>query len=154
MTKFLRKLNDRRIAFFVCAAVYLVFGFISRTALKDVYTVEWAAHNLYGYTWVTVLAFLIFDNTLPAYFITFGSIAGAFIGEVLGNYILQRNISRIASDMSELEVSYILNTHQGWFIWSVTVFISFVVGVTLSIILSVRRKRVKKARSETEGVSK
>ncbi len=142
MTKILRKMNDRRAAFFVCAAVYLVFGFVSRTALKDVYTVEWAAHNLYGYTWVTVLAFLIFDNPLPAYFITFGNVVGTVVGEFLGNFIVKQNLSHAAGNG---EIYFITNNHPGQLIWGVTIFIFIAVDVAISITFSTRKKRALKS---------
>lgn len=144
MKNIFRKLGDRRIAFFVCIAIYLVLWLVSVEALSDIYTFEWTSRNNYGYTWVAVVIFLIFDKTLPAYFITIGNVVGTIVGEFLGNFIIKQNLSHITSETSEDEIYLMTHTHQGWFIWIVTVLMFFVAGVILSIILNIRKKPHKK----------
>lgn len=142
MTKFFRKMLDRRAAFFVCMGIYAVLSIVSEIYLQQVYTFSWTVRNKYCFTWVAVLILLVFDNSLPAYFITIGNVVGTVVGEFLGSFIVKQNLSRAAS---QSEIRFITNNHPGQYIWGVTLFVFIAVYVALSITFSVRKKRALKS---------
>ena len=137
---FMRNIKNKSITFAVCIGIYIVLQLLSSTILNDIYTFEWMARNLYCYTWLPVIVLIVFNKTLMAYFITIGNLVGTIIGELLGSFLREKKMSEITSDMNGSEIA-LRSYHQGVFIWLITLLIFFLVGLVLSIILSILKKR-------------
>ncbi|MDO5726051.1 MAG: hypothetical protein Q4P29_07140 [Tissierellia bacterium] len=114
---------------------FLILFIISKTLLKDLYLFEWTSRHLYLYIWVLVLAFVLTDNKILAKAIVYGNIAGIIIGQFLGDFIRNQNISKITSDMNAEQI-YRMHKHPGFQIWIIVMIISIVI----SLIFKKRKK--------------
>lgn len=137
---FTRNLKNKGIVLAVCAVVYLGLQILSMTLLNSVYIFEWMSRNSYCYTWVLALAMIIFDKTVSAYFVTFGTLIGTVVGQVLGDILEDIAISKVTPDMDYSEI-YLKTAHQGVFIWGIILFASIVLGITAEIIIHFQKHK-------------
>lgn len=102
---------------------------ISRFILNNEYLFGWIAKNwkFYGIVCLLPLFFLIFGKRYVSVIHSFGIFIGAFIGNYFGAFLLVQNVQKITSDMSQ-ETQYRLNTHRGFEIWMVSIFVAMIVG--------------------------
>lgn len=142
---FTRNLKNKGITLAVGVVVYLGLQILSMTLLNSVYTFEWMGRNLYCYTWVLALVLIVFDKTVMAYFVTFGTLIGTAVGEILGNYIRDWQMNHITPDMTEIDIMMIRSSHQGVFIWGIILLSSIAVGIIAEIIRGRRGKLGKPA---------
>lgn len=140
MEFFKKNFQRRLIAFFVCIGTYIILQLLSSTLLNDIYIFEWMARNLYCYTWLPAIVLVVFNQTITAYFITAGNLTGTIIGELLGDYLREQRMSGITSDMDASEVA-LRSYHHGVLIWLIVLLIFTVLGVVLSVVLRVSKKR-------------
>lgn len=138
---FTRNLKNKGIALAVCAVVYLGLQILSMTLLNSVYIFEWMSRNFYCYTWVLALAMIVFDKTVPAYFVTFGNLIGTVTGQILGDIIREVKLNNITPDMTELDISIIEYTHHGVTIWGIILFASIVLGIIAEIIINSKKRK-------------
>lgn len=137
---FTRNLKNKAIALAVCGGVYLVLMLISATLLKSVYIFEWMSRNSYCYTWVLALAVIIFDKTVLAYFVTFGTLIGTVVGQVLGDILEDIAMSKVTPDMDYSEI-YLSTMHQGVFIWGIILFASIGLGIIAEITIHFKKRK-------------
>ena len=135
-----RNIKGKLIALAVGVITYLSLQILSMTLLHDVYTFGWMADHLYCYTWIPVLLLIAFDKTLLSYFITFGTVAGTIVGELLGKFIKGQRMSQITPDMKVEEI-HERSLHYGVLIWLITIVAFIAVGIMLSIIHNRRKKQ-------------
>lgn len=123
-------------------AALVVFGglcALSRTLLYGVYLFEWTSRELYLYIWIPALILAALNKTAVSYAITLGNLAGVVIGQLLGDLIISQNAKLITPDTPS-DIEYYLTTHQGAFIWIITVLAFTAVGIVLQIISSVHKR--------------
>lgn len=123
-------------------AAVVVFGglyALARTLLQDVYLFEWTSRNLYLYIWIPALILAVLNKTAVSYAITLGNLAGVVIGQLLGDFIISQNAKLITPETTP-DREYYLTTHQGAFIWIITVLAFTAVGIALQIVSSVRKR--------------
>lgn len=65
---------------------------------------------------------------------TIGISIGTFIGDYLGKFIMNNNISKIGDDMSAVQV-YRMHHHPGFEIWIGTIILFVLIGVLANIFL-------------------
>lgn len=123
-------------------AAVVVFGglyALSRTLLYDVYLFEWTSRGLYLYIWIPALILAALNKNAVSYAITLGNLAGVVIGQILGDFIILQNAKLITPDTTP-DREYLLTSHQGAFIWVITVFVFTAAGIVLQIVSSVRKR--------------
>lgn len=135
-----RNIKGKLIALAVGLVVFIGLHVLSVTVLKSVYLFEWLARARYCYIWAAVVLLILFDQTLISYFVTFGTVCGAFIGQYLGDYLEAKNLAKITPDMSN-DMKYYLSLHQGAFIFAIVVLCSLVAGIICAVCVSVRRRK-------------
>lgn len=128
-----RNIKGKIIALAVGLVVFIGLQLLSVTALKNVYLFEWLARARYCYIWAAVVLLILFDQTLVSYFVTFGTLCGAFIGQYLGDFLYKRNLAKITPDMSA-DMKHYLSLHQGAFIFAIVVLCSLIAGIIFTII--------------------
>lgn len=131
-----RNIKGKNIALAVGLVIFIGLHVLSVTLLNDVYLFEWPARARYCYIRAAVILLILFDQTLVSYFVTFGTLCGAFIGQYLGDYLYKQNIAKITPDMSN-EMKHHLSIHHGALIFALVVLCSLIAG----IICAVRSKR-------------
>lgn len=142
---FTRNWKNKKIALIVCGAVYFILMIVLAGLLKSVYLFEWMSRNSYCYTWVLALAMIIFDKTVLAYFVAFGTLIGTVVGQVLGDILEKIAWNKVTPNMDEGEI-YLKTGHQGVFIWGIILFASIVLGIIAEIIIhSKKRKKLAAA---------
>lgn len=137
---FTRNLRNKAIALAVCGGVYLVLMLLSATLLNSTYVFEWMSRNSYCYTWVLALAVIIFDKTVLAYFVTFGTLIGTVVGQVLGDILVDIAMSKVTPDMDYSEI-YLSTIHQGVFIWGIILFASIGLGIIAEITIHFKKRK-------------
>lgn len=135
-----RNIKGKIIALAVALVVFIGLHVLSVTALKDVYLFEWLARARYCYIWAVAVLLILFDQTLISYFVTLGTVCGAFIGQYLGDYLEERNTAKITPNMSN-EMKHYLSQHQGVFIFAIVVLGFAAAGVICKVIVSASRRR-------------
>lgn len=135
-----RNIKGKLIALAVGLVVFIGLHVLSVTVLKDVYLFEWLARERYCYIWAAVIALILFDQTLISYFVTFGTLGGAFLGQYLGDYLWERNLAKITPDMTN-EMKHHLSMHKGVFIFAIVVLCSLIAGIICTACISARRKK-------------
>lgn len=123
-------------------AVIVIFGglyALSRTLLSGVYLFEWTSRELYLFIWIPALILAALNKTAVSYAITLGNPAGVIIGQLLGDFIVTQNTKLITPDTTP-DLVYRLTSHQGVFIWVITVIVFTAVGIVLQIISSLRKR--------------
>lgn len=137
-----RDLKGKLIALAVGLVVFIGLQALSVTVLKDVYLFEWLARARYCYVWAAVVVLILFDQTLISYFVTIGTLCGAFVGQYLGDYIEARNLAKITPDMSDdMKNAILCNSHPGAFIFAAIVLGFAVIGIICRIAVSASRRR-------------
>lgn len=140
---FTRNPGGKIAALLVCAAMYGITYIICEEFLFNVYVFEWMAHNNYVYTWIFPLLMIILDKTPVAYFASAGNLIGMFVGQYLGDFIQLQRMKQITPGMEETNpgLYWSLNTHYGVFIWGITFLICIGIGIAVTVIMNVKRKR-------------
>ena len=138
---FTRNLKTKIVTLALGLMIYAGLQVMSMTVLKNAYMFEWMGRNCYCYTWVLVILLVLVDKTLVANFVTFGTLLGVVIGELLGNILWERNMSKITSDMS-VEQQHYLSLHHGVLIFVITLLKFVAMGVILDIILRKYKQRM------------
>ena len=86
-----------------------------------------AAHY-YLCVWVASVTFCFLEMYKAALITTAGNWAGILIGQVLGDFIIKINATKITPDMYIGKV-WQLKTHYGVLIWLLVFLLSFVIGM-------------------------
>lgn len=112
---------DRILAYVVC---YL----LSQTVFHEIYLFEWTAAHYYLCVWVASVTFCFLEMYKAALITTAGNWAGILIGQVLGDFIIKINATKITPDMYIGKV-WQLKTHYGVLIWLLVFLLSFIIGM-------------------------
>lgn len=122
------------------ASVFLLLYFVSVVSnelalLSDpagLYLLGWTTHNRYWYIWVISLALALCGFDVMAWTITVGNVIGVVVGQLLGDYLHQFR------DLKELAFS---GVHPGFRIWITCVVASFLIGVTMEVLVKLKHVR-------------
>lgn len=112
---------DRILAYVVC---YL----LSQTVFHEVYLFEWTAAHYYLCLWVASVTFCFLEMYRAALITTAGNWTGILIGQVLGDFIIKINATKITPDMYIGKV-WQLKAHYGVLIWLLVFLLSFIIGM-------------------------
>lgn len=107
---------------------YVVCYLLSQTVLHEIYLFEWTAAHYYLCLWVVSVTFCFLEMYKAVLITTAGNWAGILIGQVLGNFIVKINTTKITPDMYIGKV-WQLKTHYGVLIWLAVFLISFIIGI-------------------------
>lgn len=118
---------------------------LAQTLLNSEYLFEWIAHNWMFYVGLCVIAYLplLFDKQYVSILMTDGIVVGIFVGNYVGAFIRDINISKI-TDQSSAEEIYRLQHHPGFEIWMGCI----VVGIILGVIVQKRFGKRDKTNKE------
>ena len=117
------------------AATVVVFALLcllGRTWLKNLYLFEWTARHNYLYLWAAVLVLALLGESILAWSITAGNLAGVVLGQCLGDVLVAQKVAKLPPDASDSAV-YQAHYHHGVWIWLCVVFAFFVAGVLVSV---------------------
>lgn len=128
-----RNIKGKLIALGVGLVIFIGLHVLSVTVLKSVYLFEWLARARYCYIWAAVVLLILFDQTPVSYFVTFGTLCGAFVGQYLGDCLEAKSLAKITPDMSN-EMKHHLSQHHGAFIFALVVLGFAAVGVICEIV--------------------
>lgn len=132
----------------ICVAAYIVMHVLSSSVLGDVYIFEWMSRNRsFFFGAVIAIIPILFNKPLIAYFATLGTFFGGVSGQLIGDYIREKNLALITSDMS-VEQQHFLSYHRGFNILGGVWFGFLVLGVILSVIIGLWKKRKAKTAAE------
>lgn len=87
---------------------------------------------------------IVFDQTLLAKFVTFGTAAATIVGEALGGFITQRRMSGITDNMTIEEIELRRINYGVLPIWFITLAIIVTAGIVVSIIVNKKASRTSK----------
>lgn len=124
--------------------IYLGLQIFSMTLLREMYVFGWMADHLYCFTWAAVIVLIVFDQTLLAKFVTFGTAAATIVGEALGGFITQRRMSGITDNMTIEEIELRRINYGVLPIWFITLAIIVTAGIVVSIIVNKKASRTSK----------
>ena len=78
---------------------YMVCYLLSQTVFHEVYLFEWTAAHYYLCLWVASVTFCFLEMYRAALITTAGNWTGILIGQVLGDFIIKINATKITPDM-------------------------------------------------------
>ena len=78
---------------------YVVCYLLSQTVFHEVYLFEWTAAHYYLCLWVASVTFCFLEMYRAALITTAGNWTGILIGQVLGDFIIKINATKITPDM-------------------------------------------------------
>lgn len=78
---------------------YVVCYLLSQTVFHEVYLFEWTAAHYYLCVWVASVTFCFLEMYKAALITTAGNWAGILIGQVLGDFIIKINATKITPDI-------------------------------------------------------
>jgi ABC-type antimicrobial peptide transport system permease subunit len=107
---------------------YVVCYLLSQTVFHEVYLFEWTAAHYYLCLWVASVTFCFLEMYRAALITTAGNWTGILIGQVLGDFIIKINATKITPDMYIGKV-WQLKAHYGVLIWLLVFLLSFVIGM-------------------------
>lgn len=140
---FTRNPNGKIAALMICAVIFSVTYFLCNTLFPNTYVYEWMARNHYGYAWVFPLIMIIFDKNIIACCSFGGFLAGMGIGQKLGDFLKAEGLKKVTPDMDPGRIEY-LTDHKGVFICAAAGLIGTGIGIAITVILYIRRRRVNK----------
>lgn len=141
---FKRNLKARLIALVVCVAAYVVMWSLSANALNDIYVFKWMARNRsFFFGAVIAIIPILFSKPLIACFATLGTFFGGVSGQLIGDYIYDKNVAMITPDMTVEQQAH-LSYHRGFAILGCVWFGFLALGVILSVIIGLGKKREAK----------
>ena len=111
--------------------VFLAYGLcylLSQTVFHEIYLFEWTADHYYLCLWAVSVTFCFLEMYKAALSTAIGNWAGILIGQVLGDWIIQINATKITPDMYVGKV-WQLKTHYGVLIWLIVFLLSFSIGI-------------------------
>ena len=111
--------------------VFLAYGLcylLSQTVFHEIYLFEWTADHYYLCLWAVSVPFCFLEMYKAALSTTIGNWAGILIGQVLGDWIIQINATKITPDMYVGKV-WQLKTHYGVLIWLIVFLLAFSIGI-------------------------
>lgn len=111
--------------------VFLAYGLcylLSQTVFHEIYLFEWTADHYYLCLWAVSVTFCFLEMYKAALSTTIGNWAGILIGQVLGDWIIQINATKITPDMYVGKV-WQLKTHYGVLIWLIVFLLAFSIGI-------------------------
>ena len=107
---------------------YVVCYLLSQTVFHAVYLFEWTAAHYYLCLWVASVTFCFLEMYRAALITTAGNWTGILIGQVLGDFIIKINATKITPDMYIGKV-WQLKAHYGVLIWLLVFLLSFIIGM-------------------------
>ena len=107
---------------------YVVCYLLSQTVFHEIYLFEWTAAHCYLCLWVASVTFCFLEMYKVALITTAGNWAGILIGQVLGDFIIKINATKITPDMY-IGKAWQLKTHYGVLIWLLVFLLSFIIGM-------------------------
>lgn len=112
----------KRKIFSLIVTIIMFFGFyfVSEIYLQKLYLFEWTSRHLYLGIWMIAIALILFNKILISFSITIGNFAGVVLGQYMGEWLRQQNISKIVPAMDPQTV-YQLQHHPGVEIWLLTI---------------------------------
>ncbi len=132
------------IALLVCIAAYVVMKILSSTVLGEVYIFKWMSQNRsFFFGAVIAIIPILFNKPLIACFATLGTFFGGVSGQLIGDYIYDKNVAMITPDMTVEQQAH-LSYHRGFAILGCVWFGFLALGVVLSVIIGLVKKRKAK----------
>ena len=105
-----------RIGVAVLALVpFAIMHVLTITVFKGVYVFEWALENHYAYLWIIIPLVTLLDVKWGAV-LSASNIACMIFGQVYGEYVHNKNVAMITSDITVEQVYYLLYL-KGVFYW-------------------------------------
>lgn len=108
--------------------IFFLTYMFSKLFFPGVYVFQWTSGRYYVYLWLVVLILTWIGQKHIAYSITIANIAGVFIGQYLGDYMVAINEAKITPTMDAQKV-YMLTRHRGVYIWMFCVLLSILIGM-------------------------
>ena len=102
--------------------------FSLKQCFHEIYLFEWTAAHYYLCVWVASVTFCFLEMYKAALITTAGNWAGILIGQVLGDFIIKINATKITPDMYIGKV-WQLKAHYGVLIWLLVFLLSFIIGM-------------------------
>lgn len=115
---------------FIVFFAYVLCYLLSQTVLHEIYLFEWTADHYYLCLWAASVIFCFLEMYKAALITAIGNWAGILIGQLLGDFIIKINATKITPDMYIGKV-WQLKTHYGVLIWLAVFLISFIVGIII-----------------------
>lgn len=139
-----RNKKTKIIALAICVAAYIVMHVLSSSVLGEVYIFKWMARNRsFFFGAVIAIIPILFNKPLIACFATLGTFFGGVSGQLIGDYIYDKNVAMITPDMTVEQQAH-LSYHRGFAILGCVWFGFLVLGVILSVIIGLGKKREAK----------
>ncbi len=113
---------------FIVFLAYVLCYFLSQTVFHEIHLFEWTSTHYYLCLWAASVTFCFLEMYKAALIATAGNWAGILIGQVLGDFIIKINATKITPDMYIGKV-WQLKTHYGILIWLAVFLISFIIGM-------------------------
>ena len=115
---------------------FLILYIVSAIALQEVYLFKWMYDRWYLFIWLPAAILAYYSKYYESVSITMGCMVGIFLGQLLGDFLRNRNMHLITDVMSEEEKAG-LYAHHGFIIWLIT----FLIVTFLGIIMGHMKRR-------------
>ena len=115
MGKVVKRIVNRIIAALITLIPFVIMHILTITVFKGVYVFEWALENHYAYLWIIIPLVTLFDLKWGAV-LSASNIACMIFGQVYGEYVHNKNVAMITSDITVEQVYYLLYL-KGVFYW-------------------------------------
>ena len=112
-------------------ASYLIILAFSRFLFNSFYTTEWTSRNVLFFAAIITIVPLFFNKHRFAVITLIGYILGVFIGEIFGKATIDIFHPNYPSPES---------LHDGWILWGFVFILSIIIGITVEVITSRRKK--------------
>lgn len=128
-------MNTRTVHLIISTIGFIIFYYISKVWLSNLYLFEWMADNweIPLFIWIIVLILTLIKRTILAVSITIGHLIGIIVGQCLGDYLLKKSQALITPNM-DFGQAHHLHNHKGFVIWLIILAASFIIGILTEVI--------------------
>ncbi len=140
--------NANSFSALICWAPFLVLSIVTICFFRKVYLLEWMLRHAYLGLWA--IAFIVaLSNPGWGYAISVSNFVAVLIGTITGDYIRNRNILKITSDMKDWQVMRMYH-NPGFEIWLGIFLLGLLLYAIFSYCTKVRGKKLSQINKNTE----
>ena len=140
--------NANSFSAIICWVPFLVLSIVTICFFRKVYLLEWMLRHAYLGLWA--IAFIVaLSNPGWGYAISVSNFVAVLIGTITGDYIRNRNILRITSDMKDWQVMRMYH-NPGFEIWLGIFLLGLLLYAIFSYCTKVRGKKLSQINKNTE----
>lgn len=124
---------------FICLIPFAVLFVLTKLFFQELYLLEWMMRHRYIGLWAISVIVALFAPRW-GYVISYSNFISVIIGQVVGNYIRNQNISKVTPEMTGQQRAHLYH-NPGFEIWLLTFLLIVVIYAVACIITYIIKRR-------------